>query len=370
MLAHQLTPVMQNHRQQLIEQAMHAVNTAHASATAVGNGGMADADMGMADSHAIAAEDSVTTVDGVTTAVAAAATAATAGPDPTLILSPFADLNRPPLPTAPMPGPGAERPGRRREQSGTLPLDQILSRNPSPVSPIPSQNLDRHFLDGISRQSSAQPSRLGSGHFRDILPAGQALPAAAATGAAVGQLSQEEEMSSAHRAAVTTAGGTVTTAAQPRNLATVYSGQGLPLDPQSPVGSIGGSSSADAQHSDSEPGRPVPARGGHRELLMSADKEADEAGQEAVTHDAKNQYDLAELHDSDLAAQIESEEAVRRQERQQQHPWLLYFYDGDMERDFSRYHARQMLKVWLYPASAYMHQPSVCLIGPPAMLVV
>ena len=376
MLAHQLTPVMQNHRQQLIQQAMHAVNTAHASATTVDNGGMADTHMDTADhafpaadepaaerttvSQATVAADSVTTVDGAVAAVDAAATANTAGPDPTLILSPFADLDRPPLPTAPVPGLGAERPGRRREQSGTLPLDQILSRNPSPVSPIPSQNLDRHFLDGISRQSSAQPSRLGSDQFRDILPAGQA-PHTAATGAAVGQLSQEEEMSSAHRAAVATAGVTDTTAAQPRNLATVYSGQGLPLDPQSPVGSVGGSSSADAQDSDPEPSRLV---GGHRGLLMSTDDEADEAGQEAaeagqegaeagqeaVTHYADSQYDLSESHDSDLAAQLESEEEARRQERQQQHPWLLYFYDRDMEQDFSRYHARQMLKVWLLPS--------------------
>ena len=107
MLAHQLTPVMQNHRQQLIEQAMHAVHTAHASATAVEDGGMAAAHMGTADSHTIAAEDSVTNVGGVATAVVAAAAANTAGPDATPVPSPFARLDCPPLPTAPMPGPGA-----------------------------------------------------------------------------------------------------------------------------------------------------------------------------------------------------------------------------------------------------------------------
>lgn len=344
MLANQLTPVMQAHRQQLIEQAMHAVHTAHASATAVEDGGMAH--MGTVDSYTIAAEDSDTNVDGAATAVVAAATANTAGPDPTPVPSPFAGLDGPPLPVAPMPGPGAERPGRRREQSGTLPLDQILSRNPSPVSPIPNQSMDRHFLDGISRQSSAQLSRLGSGLSRDILPAGQALPAAA-TSATVEHSSQEEGMSLAHRAAVATAAGTVTTAALPRNLATVHSGQGLPLDPQSPVGSVGGSSSADPQDSDSEPSRLVPTRGGQRDLLMCAGEEAepDTFGQEAVTHDVDSQYDMAESHDSDLAAQLESEEAASRNGRQQQHPWLLYFYDRDMEQDFSRYHARQMLKV-------------------------
>ena len=349
MLAHQLTPVIHDHRQQLIDQAMHAANTAHDAATAVANGGMPGAHMATASSVSSDAKDSADDT-GATAAVTAATAEAAAG-DLAAVLSsapsPFAALEGPLVPI--FPG-GVERQGRRREQSGTLPLDQILSRNPSPVSSAPSQSLDRHYLDGVSRQSSAQPSRLGSDGLREVLTSGHFVPAAS-TAPAAGQLPQED-LAAGHSSAVATA-------APPKVLATVFSGQGLPLS--SPSSSLEPSASPQAEDSESEPSSSEPPqahnseaeqsssephRSGRRTLLVAADEGVGSVATAAVTADICRWQESSESKDADALAQLKSEAEAGPQERGQQHPWLLYFYDKDMERDYSEYHARQMLKVW------------------------
>ena len=348
MLAHQLTPVMQDHRQQLIDQAMHAANTAHAAATAVANVGMPDADMATASSVSSDAKDSADDTGATAVATAAMAEAASG------------DLAAPVLPSAPSPFAaleglvipnftgGIERQGRRREQSGTLPLDQILSRNPSPISSVPSQSLDRHYLDGVSRQSSAQPSRLGSDGLREVLTSGHLIPAVSSAPAAV-QLSQDD----------LAAGPAVATAAPPKILATVFSGQGLPLC--SPASSLEPSASPQAEDSESEPSSSKlpqahdsesemscskPHRPGRRALLAAADEGAGDAATAVVTAEIHQKHESAESKDADDLAQLKSDAEASCQKGGQQHPWLLYFCDKDMERDYSEYHARQMLKVW------------------------
>lgn len=350
MLADQLTPVMHDHRQQLVDQAMHAANTAHAAATAVANGSMPDAHMATASSVSSDAQDSGD--DTEATAVATAATAEAAAGDlaaPVLCSapSPFAALAGPLLPN--LPG-AVERQGRRREQSGTLPLDQILSRNPSPISSVPSQSLDRLYLDGVSRQSSAQPSRLGSDGLREGSAPGHFVPTAS-TAPTSGQLPQED-LAAGH-------GPAVATAAPPKILATVISGQGLPLS--SPASSLEPSVSPQAENSESEPGSSElpqaqdsepeqsssePHRAGNRVLLAAAEEGVGDAATAAVTAEVRSRRESAEPKDADDLTQLKFEAEASHRERGQQHPWLLYFYDKEMERDYSEYHARQMLKVW------------------------
>ncbi len=349
MLAHQLTPVMHDHRQQLIDQAMHAANTAQPAATAVANSGMPDAHMATASSVSSDAQDA--TDDTGATAVATAATAEAAPGDlaAPVLPSPFAALAGPLNPV--FPG-GIERQGRRREQSGTLPLDQILSRNPSPISSVPSQSLDRLYLDGVSRQSSAQPSRLGSDGLREGLAPGHSVPTAS-TAPTSGQLPQED-LAAGHSSAVATA-------APPKILATVFSGQGLPLS--SPASSLEPSASPQAEDSepDSEPGSSElpqthdsepkqsssdPHRSGRRVLLAAAEEGVSDAATAAVPAEHCLWRESADSKDADDLTQLKSEAEARHQGRGQQHPWLLYFYDTDMERDYSEYHARQMVKVW------------------------
>ncbi len=349
MLAHQLTPVMQDHRQQLIDQATHAANTAHAAATAVANG-MPAAHMATASSVSSDAQDS--TDDTGATAVVTAATAEAAPGDldaPVLSSapSPFAALAGPLNPI--FPG-GIERQGRRREQSGTLPLDQILSRNPSPISSVPSQSLDRLYLDGVSRQSSAQPSRLGSDGLREGSSPGHFVPTAL-TAPTAGQLPQEDH-AAGHSSAVATA-------APPKILATVFSGQGLPLS--SPASSLEPSVSPQAEDCESEPSSSeLPQaqdseseqsssdqhRSGRRALLAAAKEGVGDAATAAVPAEIRLRRESAESKDADDVTQLKCEAEASHRERGQQHPWLLYFYDKDMERDYSEYHARQMLKVW------------------------
>ena len=339
MLAHQLTPVMHDHCQQLIDQATHAANTAHAAATAVENSGMPDAHMATdssvsSDAQGSDAQDSDD--DTEATAVATAATAEVAAGDlaaPVLCSapSPFAALDVPLLPN--FPG-GVDRQGRRREQSGSLPLDQMLSRNPSHISSVPSQGLDRLYLDGVSRQSSAQPSRLGSDGLREGSAPGHFVPAA--TAPTTGQLPQED-LAAEHSSAVATA-------APPKILATVFSGQGLPLS--SPASSLEPSASPEAEDSESEQSSSEPRKSDRRALLAAADEGVGGAATAAVPAEIRSRRESAESKSADDLTQLKSEAEASHRESGQQHPWLLYFYDKEMERDYSEYHARQMLKVW------------------------
>lgn len=256
------------------------------------------------------------------------------------------------------------------------------------MSSNPSQSLDRYFLDGLSRQSSAQPSRLSSDSLREISASGHFVPTASPAPTA-GQLPQNVSRQSSAQpsrlssdslregsASVPTASpapfagqlpqedlaaghnSAVATAAPPEILATVFSGQGLPLD--SPSSSLEPSASPQAEDSESEPcssrppqaqnpeaeqGSSEPHRSGKRKMLVAADEIVGDAATAAVTADIHPGHESAEPKDADALAQLKSEAEASHQGRRQQHPWLLYFYDEDMERDYSRYHARQMLKV-------------------------
>lgn len=117
MLAHQLTSVMHDHRQQLIDQAMHAASTAHAAATAVSNGDMPDAHMATASSVSSDATDSADDTGAtalVTAATAEAAAGDLAAPVLTSAPSPFAASEGPVIPN--FPG-GIEK---ARQKTGTV----------------------------------------------------------------------------------------------------------------------------------------------------------------------------------------------------------------------------------------------------------
>ena len=234
---------------------------------------------------------------------------------------------------------GGERPGRRQEQSGSLPLDQMLSRNPSPIGSMPSGNslpsLDRHYSDSmVSRQSSAQPSRLGSmadpsreegtGHAQSSY--GSLLDAASATAVA--------------NAAAFDSG---IPPPPPRPLATVYSGQGLPpdsrkwsYDQEHSVSSLSAQDLAELQK-EVLPGR-------DSESGAKSSRAADGGSGRSIAVRDDTSFKSSWSRGPSQAAEAEGA-AQRRLEKQRQHPWLLYFYDRDLERDYSKYHAKQMTKV-------------------------
>ncbi len=176
MLAHQLTPVMHSHRQQLINQALHAANTANAAATAVTS-------LDNGNIHPATAHVATTTGQDLpahTAATAADSVIALHVPDEVLdaVPSPFADLDEGLSPTFPLGG--VDMQGRRQEQSGSLPLEQMLSRMPSPMGS--ASGLDRHSSDELaSRPSSRRPSKLGSSLDLSQLLSSASLQPAAAT---------------------------------------------------------------------------------------------------------------------------------------------------------------------------------------------
>ncbi len=404
LLARQLTPVMHDHREQLINQAMHAADSAAAVATAVDANGdtavdddaVADVALATADGVAASAEAAAHTADaepfdtdaapasGAVTAACTPATAAAADaavPAPQSVSSPFAILEDPVIPGSvipSVPGVAFEWQGRRHEQSGSLPLDQMLSRNPSPIASLPSQILESHHSDSVSRQSSMLPSRLGSvDNVRELLAPMQGQPSSMVT-AASGQLPQDDNSPpETHGSSAAATSATFETAAQPhRGLATVYSGQRLPMDLTQSRGhalpfrthdsASDQSNSADATPSarDSEP-QPSSSGPGRRTLLVAADEGAGRVAKEAGVLEDASQNDSSaasvQSHDDDLVAQLEFEAEARRQETRRQHPWLLYFYDREMEKNYSQYHARQMLKVCLNHTNERMLFPMLTL---------
>lgn len=52
-----------------------------------------------------------------------------------------------------------------------------------------------------------------------------------------------------------------------------------------------------------------------------------------------------DMLEGQLAAEAEARIREQQQQQQRQHPWLLYFYDKQTERAYSRYHAQQMAMV-------------------------
>ena len=367
LLADQMTPVMHSHRQQLIDQPMQAATTAQAAATAAdaydavdGTAGTTELIAATAEATAATAEATAATVEATpataeTTAAtadaetpAAGTAAETGGAVHGAAGSPFAATDIPLMPT--FLGVSIERPGRRQEQSGTLPWDQLFSRNPSPIGSQSSQTLsDRHFSGGLAAHSSGMlPSRLSVENLNEMAPVlfspGQVT--ACTTGqhhAAVGFM-----LDIPSSTAVATAAATETAPLPlPRDLATVFSGQGLEsgYSRQASHDSELESSrsppfSADTQDVESELNSSAPIRPLSRTLLAADEQGAEQAGQEAGNGDS-----AAESLDDDAVAQLELEAEARKNQAQRQHPWLLYFYDNDMERDYSAYHGRQMVKV-------------------------
>ena len=436
MLSHQLTPVMQSYRQQLIDQAHHAANTADAAATA---NSTARAVPPAATAAEVVTDNGDTPYAAAVSAEHLAYSPATAAPaaDPAdavhatdealhQVSSPFANLDegyRSSLPVG-----GVERQGRRQEYSGSLPLEQMFSRVPSPVGS--ASGLDRQSSDGVaSRASSRRTSRLGSsidlsqlmsaaslqsaaatdsnlsagqqhaqhaqdrrpgdafGHhttsrrasrlgstdsLREYLPSGQAQPFGA-TFPPAGQTQPAGGNQADSTGQVAT--GVISTAAQEqqpgevnagpgmpiRPLRTVYSGQGLPLGSDTSRGhsfsQLTPQSSSPSAIQEAEPlARLSPAgpelagtqqdslpeqtnRAGNSRALLSAGRE------DAVAENGSAQrhsFESARSHDDALVAQLEEEAEARIKEQQLQHPWLLYFYDQDTERDYSTYHASQM----------------------------
>ena len=455
LLSHQLTPVLQSFRQQLIDQALHAANTANAAttasdaATAVGSLHIgSETVMDNGDTPHDAAHAAVISVADPAYSPATAATAAGAadmGHATDEVLhhgaSPFANLDEGYGPSVPL---GVvERQGRRQEYSGSLPLEQMFSRVPSPVGS--ASGLDRHSSDGLPSRASSRrtsrhlgssldlsqlisaaslqfpaaadsnlnagqqaldrraadsfshhsmsrrASRLGSSDsLRDFLPSsGQTQPFAAnfpPSGQAQPVGGNQADPAGLAAAGVVSApaaeqqaGETSARQGVPvRPLRTVYSGQGLPPGPDSSRGDSFSQLTA-------QPSSP-PANQGAEQVASLSPAGPEMAGTQqpslpegtdmagssitslsvgrgaAVTKNGSAQRhssESARSHDNALVAQLE-EEAEARIIEQQQHPWLLYFYDPDTERDYSIYHASQMSIVSLY-LNTHRHQCRTCI---------
>ena len=417
-LSHQLSTVMHSFRQQLIDQALHAANTAEAAATAADDGSGASLDDGNTDLATApvisTTAQQVAPVFVPATAAAAAVTAVavpSAHPSPDIIPSPFANSEE----AVPFLQPGsAERQGRRQEISGSLPLEQMLSRLPSPVGtaaglerassdgnvpsrrasrlgssldlsqlsfPSPSQppmpgldstanpNTVYHTQDQWSQDSfgqrtmsrrgsrlgSSDSPREGSGPEHSQLPAMQ--PQAVSPPHVLGRTQTAA-------AAVITPSSSQGQASHSRRL--MNAAQGLQLAPgvvghsipqpitgtASPSVSQGKSASqlshaarsaaADPGSAPADPGsrlsgelssgRPIPQYGGYEAVYQGAV----DSGRGEVSNAVEGDI---------IMAQLEAEAEARIKAQQQQHPWLLYFYDRETERDYSRYHTQHMSMV-------------------------
>ena len=414
LLAHQLSPIMHSFRQQLIHQALHAANTA---ATAADNGNEASLDNSSADpatAHVIsttAQQDTPVFVPPTAAAAAANVTAyasPSANPGPDTISSPFASSEEA-VAVGPFLQPGGvERQGRRQEISGSLPLEQMLSRLPSPIGtaaglerassdgatsnsrasrlgssldlsqlalpaptlpPMPgpdsalNPNAARHSQDWWSLNIFAQhtrsrrASRLGSIESPREGPAPEhsQLPAMQAQAVSPPQLSGRTQTGAAAAVAPSSSQGEASHSRRTSSIA-----QGLQLAPgvvghptaQSTADSASPSMSGEgesasklsgaARSAAADPGScwagepssggPTPQYGGCRAVYQGAVDWSSGAVAHAVQGDA-------------TVPQLEAEGEARMKGGQHQHPWLLYFYDRETERDYSRYHAQHMLMV-------------------------
>ena len=266
--------------------------------------------------------------------------------------------------------------GRHTSRAGfSLDLTQIVPPRPMPApESVADRNAgqrsqERWSLDSFQqRMMGGRASRLGSiDSFKDELAlAHSQLPATTPVPNHQPQGSGENQTDD-----MAAALGSPGQAEAFEPLTTVYSGEGLLLAPQSvgqyspqltpdkaspppsregnlvsklsPAGSSEAASpcsslagEADAGSSNSSSSRPSLQRGGSS---TPADQGAVALGGTAVAHSS-------EPVDSDmLVAHLEAEAEARMKEQQRQHPWLLYFYDQEMERGYSRYHAQQMVMV-------------------------
>lgn len=268
---------MHDYRQQLIDQAQHAANTAAAVSPF------------------------------------ASPLASTIPNSPS---SPFADVEGALTPALPRGG-SVERQDRRREISGSLPLDQILSRLPSPLADSAAAG-DQHLAEGApTRFPFRRTSRLGASLDLSRLlyraSSHQMVDADAAADLPAGQLGQAWTPGSPRGSA----GGGVTRTESEVPAARL--GEGMTSLLASGLGFLD-SLREDPASEHSRPPTTNPTAGGRPPLEL---KEPAEGGM------------------------LEAEEEARSRGQQQyrQHPWLLYFYDRQTERDYGRYHAQQMAMV-------------------------
>ena len=145
MLARRLTPVMHSLRQQLINQVPHAAGTATA-AIAVDSLETGDICPAVACFATTSGQD----LFAQTSATAAGDAIASHMPGEVLdaVSSPFAGKDEDLTPSVSLGG--MDRQNRRQEHSGSLPLEQMLSRLPSPIES--SLSLDSHSSDELASQ--------------------------------------------------------------------------------------------------------------------------------------------------------------------------------------------------------------------------
>ena len=439
MLAHQLTPDMHSYQQQLIGQALHTASPSatatDASATAVypldlGLGAEASwvsSSMSYDTANAIADVSPDLPATAVDPEIALLGAAASLSPCP----SPFSELEEGPS----FPSEGADRQGRRREHSGSLPLEQMFSRVPSPLGSV--SGLDRQSSDGPSRPASRRTSRLGSAldlnhllsaasqqlpvsvdpnsssaqqsaarnsadglwppcnmrrrtsrlshdNLREVLADAQvqqpgtgfppinqvqtgggnlAEADASIAAAATGRASSEAEEQLMRQSIRPDAG-----LQEPmRPLRTVYSGQGLPSDSTTWQSFSQGSPTAMSSplsHQAELASRLAgaspdlvatqPLSTGSSRGISSFEAEASEeafAAAAALRSAPRGSSEASRSRDDMLVAQLEAEAEARIAQQHRHHPWLLYFYDQETERDYRIYHARQMAVVSACPAT-------------------
>lgn len=236
--------------------------------------------------------------------------------------------------------------GRRREDSGTLPLDQVLSYRSSLES-----------LPGDLRQSSEtrrlSHTRRTSSKLRDSSSAGREtlsfLDEPNNRSLEHAKQANSPNSSSSSLPYVSASSPTTVSSAKP-GLHTVISGQGVSLSNALPADTpildepVAGPSSQPSQES------PSPETTTSDQAVEASDPVTISSAQLAPDHasaqDTEAPAGVAGCDDADMAADLDwqmSDDKCKHKHRQ--HPWLLYFYDKSSEADYAKYHATQMLKV-------------------------
>lgn len=278
-LSHQLAPVMHDYRPQLIDQAQHAANTA---------------------------------------AAVSAFASPLASTIPNSPCSPFADVEDAFSPT--LPQGSSDRQERRREISGSLPLEQILSRLPSSSAAA----CDQHVAEeGPSQFPSRRTSRLGASlDISRLLYRAYSHLMVDADSAADLPTGQPAPVWSSGSPRGSAGGGVTRTEGYQNEGTTARLGEGMTSLLASGLGFLDSlQENLTVEHS--QPPITNPTAGSRRPLGLAEPAEGS-------------------MQEAQLQAEVE---ARSRGQQHRQHPWLLYFYDRQTERDYGRYHAQQMAMV-------------------------
>ncbi|KAL3141594.1 hypothetical protein ABBQ32_004835 [Trebouxia sp. C0010 RCD-2024] len=291
-LSHQLAPVMHDYRPQLIDQAQHAANTA---------------------------------------AAVSAFASPLASTIPNSPCSPFADVEDAFSPT--LPQGSSDRQERRREISGSLPLEQILSRLPSSSAAA----CDQHVAEeGPSQFPSRRTSRLGASlDISRLLYRAYSHLMVDADSAADLPTGQPAPVWSSGSPRGSAGGGVTRTEGYQNEGTTARLGEGMTSLLASGLGFLDSlQENLTVEHS--QPPITNPTAGSRRPLGLAEPAEGS-------------------MQEAQLQAEVE---ARSRGQQHRQHPWLLYFYDRQTERDYGRYHAQQMAMVdafsWTAGALTYL----------------